>query len=132
VNDPGVEPTSGRRGAWPPAELRPAVVLITVETVAEAVAVAWRDDFRAALRVALVACIALKFLFVWLLGRRSAGALFGLVLWEVTALLVAVAATGWPAGVRLGLAATAVMALVLLVRVARAFPEATVPSLRSE
>ena len=113
-------------------ELAPAIAVVSFETTVEVIVVAARGDFRPALRVALVLCIALKYVFAWFLGRRSAAALLGLVLWEVTALLVALASTGWHAGLRAGLAVTALVTLFLLVRVARAFPEATVPSLRSE
>jgi hypothetical protein len=117
---------------WPPPELTPAVALVSFETTVEVIVVAARADYRPALRVALVLCIALKYAFAWFLGRRSAAALLGLVLWEVTAVLAAVASSGWHAGLRVGLAVIALATVVLLVRLVRAFPEATVPSLRSE
>jgi hypothetical protein len=106
--------------------LRAAAVVVTAEATVEIVLIAWRDELRVALRVALALCAALQYVFAWLLLRRSAGALLVLVLCQVTLLLVA-AAGDWPAAVRVGLALTAVTASVLLAKAAGSIPSPAIP-----
>ena len=108
-----------------------AVTVVAFETAIEAVLVAADDDRTVALRVALVLTLGVKLLFAALLIRRSAGAALGLVLWEVTAVLVAVAAVEWHAALRAGLALTAVVNLSLLGAVVRRFPEPALPPVRA-
>ena len=126
-----VDPSVAAVDDWPPPVLTAAVAVVAFETAAEIVLIAADDGRTVALRVALAASLALKLVFAGLLVRRSAGALLGLMLWEVTALLVAVAATEWHAGLRIGLTVTAVVALVLLGAVARRFPSPSLPPVTS-
>jgi hypothetical protein len=105
-----------------------AAAVVAAETTFEVGLVLAGGRWTAAGRVAIAATIALKYLFAWRLLHRSAGAVLALLLWEVSALLVAAGNGGWPALGRAALAATAVVAIVLLVRASRAFPEPALPA----
>ncbi len=112
---------------FPPLTLRAAAGLVVAETAAELLVVAWRDQLTIALRVALMAAIALQLLFARLALRRSAGAVFGLLLSQLTAVLVAVG-SGGPVWARSTLAVVAVTIAGLLLASAHAFPS---PELRA-
>ena len=125
--DAGSETADG----WPPFVVTLAAAAVTFETTIQAVLVAADDDRTVALRVALVLVLSMKVLFAALLVRPRPGPLLGLFLWELTSLLVAVAATDWPAGLRVGQAVTALVTLGLLVGVARRFPSPSLPMPRA-
>jgi hypothetical protein len=110
-----------------PWTLRAGVGLVSVEALVEAVVVAGRSELTVGLRVALVLCVALKWLFAWRVLRLRAGAMFGLLLLETTTLLAAVGATGASDGARLTLGAVALTVLVLLSSSLHAFPSPTLP-----
>lgn len=106
--------------------VRAAAALVAAETAAEVAVVLASGRWTVLGRVFIAACIALKYPFVWRLLHRSAGAVLALILWEISALLVA-AGADWPGAARAGLAATAVVAIVLLIRASRTFPEPVLP-----
>ena len=110
-----------------PWTLRAAVALVSVEALVEAVVVAARTELTVGLRVALVLCVGLKWLFAWRVIGLRAGALFGLLLLEGTTVVAAIGATESPAGARLALGAVALTVLVLLSSSLHAFPSPTLP-----
>ena len=112
--------------AWPPLTLRAAAVLICAETAVEILTVGWRDNLRPALRVFVMLAVALKFVFVRLALRRSAGGVLGLFLFEGTAIIAALAMDA-PIAVRLALAAVAITSIGLLAASAHAFPTPELP-----
>jgi hypothetical protein len=110
-----------------PWTLRAAVVLVSVEALVEALLVAGRSELTPGLRVFLVLCVGLKWVFAWGVLRLHAGALFGLLLLEVTTVVAAAAATEAPTGLRLALGGVALTVLVLLSSSLHAFPSPTLP-----
>jgi hypothetical protein len=110
-----------------PWTLRAAVALVCIEALVEAVVVARRTELTVGLRVALILCIGLKWLFGWRVLRLRAGALFGLLLLEGTTVLAAIGATESAAGARVALGAVALAVLVLLSSSLHAFPSPTLP-----
>ena len=113
--------------AVPPWTLRAAVALVSVEALIEAVVVAQRSELTTALRVFLVLCIGLKWLFAWAVLGLRAGAMFGLLLLEGTTVVAALAATDAAFGARLALGGVALAVLVLLSSSLHAFPSPTPP-----
>jgi hypothetical protein len=104
------------------AALKAAVALVVVETTVEIAVVMNSGRWTAAGRVAVSLCIALQYLFAWRALHRSAGAVLGLILWQISALLVA-AGADWAPLARAALAAAALSTIVLLARATRTFPE---------
>ena len=106
--------------------LHAAAALAVAETTVEVAVVVASGRWTVLGRLVLASCIALKYLFAWRLLHRSAGAVLALILWEISALLVA-AGADWPGAARTGLAVTAVATIVLLTRASRTFPEPVLP-----
>jgi hypothetical protein len=107
--------------------LRAAAVAATVMATAEIAVVAALADLRPPLRVTLALVWGLQYLLAWRLLHRSAGAVLFLVLFQVTALLVAAGARDWHGAVRAVLALGAVVTAVLVVRAAGAIPSPALP-----
>lgn len=107
--------------------LHAAVALVCAETTVEVALVLAGGRWTLLGRVVIAGCVALQYLFAWRALHRSAGAVLGLMLWQVSALLVA-AGADWAAGARLALAACALATIVLLGRASRAFPEPVLPA----
>jgi hypothetical protein len=114
-------------GGSPPRTLDAASVLVAGQALVELVVLAWRSQLTVEARVALGFVVALQFLLVWRMRRRSAGAVLGLMLFELSAVLVAAGASGWPLAARTVLAVTAVATIGLLAASAHAFPAPTLP-----
>lgn len=115
-------------GADPlPWTLQAAAGVVSVEALVEAVVVAGRTELTPGLRLGLVLCIALKWLFAWRVLHRSAGAALGLLMLEGTTIVAAFGATTTSSGARLALGITAALVIVLLAASLHAFPSATFP-----
>jgi hypothetical protein len=110
-----------------PWTLRAAVALVAVEALVEAVVVTGRSELTPGLRVFLVLCVGLKWLFAWRVLRLSAGAAFGLLLLEGTTVVAALAAIESSTGARVALGGVALAVLVLLSSSLHAFPSPTLP-----
>ena len=110
-----------------PWTLRAASALVFVEALIESIVVARRTELTVGLRVALVLCVSLKWLFAWRVRQLRAGALFGLLLLEGTTVIAALGATEAATGARLALGAVALTVLVLLSSSLHAFPSPTLP-----
>lgn len=109
-------------GGHRPVALDGAALLITAETLVELLVIAWRTELTLGLRGVLIVCIGTKLVLVALARRVSAGAVLGLLLFEATAVVVALGAASAPLGVRLLLGANAIAAMALLGASAHAFP----------
>ncbi len=114
-------------GVVVPWTLRTGVGLVSAEALVEAVLVAGRTELTTGLRVALVLCVGLKWVFAWRVLRLSAGAMLGLLLLEATTIVAALGATDEPTGFRLALGAVALAVLVLFSSSLHAFPSPTLP-----
>lgn len=101
-----------------PLALVVAAVGVVVLAAAEAVYVAGRDDLRPAMRVVLVAGIALQVPCAALALRRSPTAAMALLLCGITAVVAGLA------GAAIGLAVVGATVVVLVARSLRWFPEA--------
>ena len=110
-----------------PWTLRAAVGLVSIEALAEGVAVAGRGTLTPGLRVALVSCLALKWVFAWRVLHLSPGATLGLLLLEGTTVVAAMGAVDSSALARVGLGATAMTVIALLLASLHAFPTPTLP-----
>lgn len=110
-----------------PWTLRAAAGLVSVEALAEGVAVVGRTALTPGLRVLLVLCLSLKWLFAWRALRLSAGAALGLLLLEGTTVVAALGAVSSGAGVRLALGVTAATVIALLAASLHAFPAPELP-----
>lgn len=110
-----------------PFTLRAAAGLVSIEALVESVVVSDRSELTAGLRTGLVLCIALKWLFAWLVLRRSAGAALGLLLLEGTTVVAALGAVDTSSGARLALGLTAVTVMALVAASLHAFPPPTLP-----
>lgn len=117
----------GARGEDVPWTLQAAAGLVSVEALVEAVVVAGRTELTAGLRVGLILCISLKWLFAWRVLHRSAGAALGLLMLEGTTIVAAFGATDTSGGARLALGVTAAVVIVLLSASLHAFPTASLP-----
>ena len=115
----------------PPAELpwtlRAAAGLVSVEALVEGVAVTGRTAFTPGLRVMLVLCLALKWLFAWRVLRLSPGAAFGMLLLEGTTIVSALGAVDTDALVRVALGGTALTVVILLLASLHAIPTPALP-----
>ncbi|MGH9244693.1 MAG: hypothetical protein ACRD29_10320 [Acidimicrobiales bacterium] len=113
--------------SFPPGTLRLAAWLIAVETVAQVLLVMRRSEVAPALRGVLMVTLGLKFGLLWAAFRRSAGAMLLLLLFEFTAVFVALVPSGLPLWARFALGFCALAALVLLGASVRAFPPPALP-----
>ena len=110
-----------------PWTLRAAAGLVSIEAAGEAIGVAGRSELTPGLRVGLVLCVSLKWLFAWRVLRLSAGAMLGLLMLEGTTVVAALGATEAPGEVRVALAGVALVVLVLLSSSLHACPAPTLP-----
>lgn len=111
-----------------PWTLSAVVGIVSAEALVEAVAVSGRSSLTVGLRVGLVLCISLKWLFSWRVLHRSHGAALGLFLLQGTTLVAALGAVDSPVPVRAGLGAAALASLALLAASLHAFPEPQLPT----
>lgn len=112
----------------PPWTLSAAAALVSIEALAEVVAVSARSGLTVGLRSGLVLCLALKWLFAARAHRLHPGAALGLLLLEGTTVVAALGATEAAVGARLLLGATALAVLGLLSASLHAFPSALPPA----
>lgn len=110
----------------PPA-LRVAAALVAVEAMVEAVVIAGRDELTPGLRVMLIGFLSFKWVFAAGLLRLRPGAALGTFLLEGTSVVAALGAVEASGPVRLALAASALLAIVLVATSLHAFPEAPLP-----
>ncbi len=110
-----------------PWTLRAAAGLVSVEALVESVAVVGRTALTPGLRVLLVLCLSLKWLFAWGALRLSAGAAMGLLLLEGTTIVAALGAVSSGAGIRVALGVTAGTVIALLAASLHAFPGPELP-----
>ncbi len=110
-----------------PWTLRAGVGLVAVEALVEAVVVSGRSELTPGLRGALVACVALKWLFGWRALHLSAGAMLGLLLLQGTTVVAALGAVEASGGARLTLGLVALTTIGLLSSSLHAFPAPTFP-----
>jgi len=120
-------PTEDAAGVQVPWTLRAAAGLVSIEAAGEAIGVAGRSELTPGLRVGLVLCVALKWVFAWRALRLSAGAVLGLLMLEGTTVVAALGATEAAAEVRVALAGVALAVLVLLSSSLHAFPSPSLP-----
>ena len=131
---PSADPLAGPSRSLPggplsplPWTLRAAAGLVSVEALAESVGVSGRTELTPGLRVGLILCLALKWLFAWRVLHRSAGAALGLLMLEGTTIVAAFGAVETDGLIRLALGATAATVLVLVSTSLHAFPPPTLP-----
>lgn len=110
-----------------PWTLRAAAGLVSIEALVQALVVAGRSELTTGLRVGLILCIALKWVFAWRVLQLSAGAMLGLLLLEGTTVIAALGATSSSGGARLALAGVALTVIGLLSSSLHAFPSPTLP-----
>lgn len=110
-----------------PWTLRAAAGLVSLEALAESVAVTGRSDLTVGLRVGLVVCLGLKWLFAWRALRLGPGAALGLLLLEGTTVVAAFGAVDTDALVRVALGGTALTVMALLAASLHAFPTPALP-----
>ncbi|MGV3760069.1 MAG: hypothetical protein ACO1PW_11115 [Actinomycetota bacterium] len=110
-----------------PWTLGAAAALVSVEALAEAVAVAGRDTLTLGLRTGLVLCIALKWAAAAGVLRRSAGAALALLLLQGTTVVAAFGAVELPGAARLALGLVAATSIALLLASLHAFPSPDLP-----
>jgi hypothetical protein len=105
-----------------------AVNLVVLQTAAELAYVAGRGELTVGLRIALMVVVALQLLFARGLLRQSAGSVFGLLAFEVTAIVAAVAGDG-ALIVRAALASVSIAVVVLLLVSIASFPSPDLPKM---
>jgi hypothetical protein len=110
-----------------PWTLRAAAGLVSVEALVECVAVLGRSALTPGLRLLLVLCVALKWLFAWRVLHLSAGAALGLLLLEGTTAVAALGAVEADLLARGALGATAITVIALLAASLHAFPSPELP-----
>lgn len=110
-----------------PWTLQAAAGLVSVEALVECLAVVGRGELTVGLRVGLVLCLGLKWLFAWRVLHRSPGAALGLLLLEGTTVVAALGAVEAGAAARIALAATAGTVVALLLASLHAFPPPELP-----
>jgi len=110
-----------------PWTLRAGAGLVSAEALVETIVVAGRSELTTGLRVVLVLCVALKWVFAWQVLRLSAGAMLGLLMLEGTTIVAAFGAVEAADGARLALGAVALTAIGLFASSLHAFPSPTLP-----
>jgi hypothetical protein len=110
-----------------PWTLRVAAGLVSAEALVEATLVAGRAELTPGLRVGLVLCVGLKWVFAWRVLRFSAGAMLGLLMLEGTTIVAALGAVETAYGARLAFGAVALVSIGLLSSSLHAFPSPTLP-----
>jgi hypothetical protein len=112
----------------PPWSLRAAASVVSVEALAECVAVVGRTNLTPGLRAMLVVSLGFKWLFAWRVLRLSAGAALGLLLLEGTTVVAAFGAVDSGLLVRVALGSTALMVIALVAASLHAFPTPDLPT----
>ena len=103
-----------------------ALVLVALQSAAEAAFVVARDDYGPGGKGLVIGVIALKVVFaVWTRRLRAGGAL-GLLAFEAVGILVALGA-GWSSLLRVALAACVVTVWALVLSSLHAFPSPELP-----
>lgn len=109
-----------------PAALTAALVVVTIESAAQAAFVLARDDYGPGGKGLVIAAISLKVLFAVWARRLSAGGALGLLAFEATGIVVALGAS-WAIELRYALAASVIVVYALVISSLNAFPS---PELR--
>ena len=112
--------------AVPPATLRAAATVVTLQAVCEMVSVAGRTELVVGLRISLMLVIGLQLVFAARLSRYSAGSVFGLFAFELMT-LVAGAVSGGSLLIRGALALSSITVIALLGASLSAFPSPAPP-----
>ena len=115
------------RAAVTPRTLSTAAALVSVEALVEAVAVAGRTNLTPGLRVGLILCVSLKWVFAWRVLHLSAGAALGLLLLEGTTIVAAFGAVDRGPLARVALGSTALAVITLLFASLHAFTSPPIP-----
>jgi hypothetical protein len=110
-----------------PITLPVAAGVVAIEALLETLFVSGREELTPGLRGMLILCLGLKWLFAWLLVRRSAGAALGLLLLELTTVVAAFGAVDQPTPARLALGLVATCVIALVAASLHAFPPPTLP-----
>lgn len=110
-----------------PATLRVALGVSSLETLWLVAVVVSRSDQVAGAKAILVAGLAVKLFFLWRLARLSPAAVFAVLMFELSALLVAAVGPDLATAARLGLAAAAGGSIVLITASMHAFPSPDPP-----
>jgi hypothetical protein len=110
-----------------PWTLRAAAGLVSAEALVEGIAVTGRTALTPGLRVLLVLCLGIKWLFAWRILRLSHGAALGLLLLEGTTVVAALGAVETDALVRAALGGTALTVVALVLASLHAFPPPALP-----
>ncbi len=116
-----------RQALAPPKTLLAAAVLVSLEALVESVVVLGRSELTLGLRVLLVLCLALQWLFAWRVLRLSHGAALGLLMFEGTTIVAAFGAVESTGLGRLVLGGSALLVIVLLAASLHAFPAPILP-----
>jgi hypothetical protein len=111
-----------------PRPLRVAAAIVVLQVTAELAYVVGRGELTLGLRVGLMAVLALQLVFIRNALRLSAGSVLGLLAFGTMAVVAAIAGDG-ALVVRLGLAATALSVMVLLLMSIPAFPSPDLPKI---
>jgi len=109
-----------------PGALHVAFWLVVAESVAQAAFVVGRDDWGPGGKGLVLLAFAAKVLFAHLARRLSAGGVLGLLVAELTGILVALGAD-WSLALRLLLVANVVAVFALVLSSLRAFPSPELP-----
>lgn len=109
-----------------PVALTVALVIVTIQTLAESAFVIARDDYGPGGKGLVVGMLGLKIFFAARARRLRAGAVLGLLMFELVGILVALGAD-WHMGLRLGLVATVVTVFSLVLSSLHAFPTPELP-----
>lgn len=110
----------------PPVALTVALVLVVLQSLAEAAFVVGRDDYGPGGKALVIAAIGTKVLFAAWARRLSAGGALGLLTFEFVGILVALGAT-WSSVLRIALVACVVAVYALVLSSLHAFPAPELP-----
>lgn len=109
-----------------PAALTVALVIVVIESAAQAAFVLNRDDYGPGGKALVVAAIGVKVLFAVWARRLSAGGALGLLALELMGVVVALGAA-WSIELRYALVASVVAVYVLVLSSLHAFPTPELP-----
>ena len=110
----------------PPAALTAALVIVSIESAAQAAFVLDRGDYGPGGKGLVIGAIGLKVLFAVWARRLSAGGALGLLALELVGILVALGAA-WSIQLRYALVASVVAVYVLVLSSLHAFPSPELP-----
>ena len=109
-----------------PAALTVALVLVTLQSLAESAFVVARDDYGPGGKALVIGAIGLKVLFAAWTRRLRPGAALGLLAFEAVGILVALGAE-WSSLLRVALAACVITVYALVLSSLHAFPSPELP-----